>query len=135
MRSKGPPNRCAVWSPHCIRRPLSVNVRRQEYINMGIDARIESESGELIEELLDLDGLVEKLLPDFNDETSICLRFIDPYGDTTFNQGQLPVFIRELTLAVGNTDDSKVKAYGQELLALAEKANGQVHTYLKFVGD
>ena len=89
---------------------------------MGIDARIESESGELIEELQDLDGLLETLLPDFNDETSVCLRFIDPYGDATFNQGQLPVVIRELTLAVRNADDSEVKAYGQKLLAFAEKA-------------
>ncbi len=67
---------------------------------MGIDAQIESASGELIE-LLDLDRLVEKLLPDFIDETSICFRFIYPYGDTTFNQIQLPVFLCELTLAVG----------------------------------
>lgn len=102
---------------------------------MGIDARIESETGELIEELLDPNNRVETLLPDFNDETSSCLRFIDPYGDTTFNQGQLPVFIRELTLAVSNTGDPEVKAYGRKLLALAEKANGHVHTYLKFVGD
>ena len=102
---------------------------------MGIDARIESETGELIEELLDPNNRAETLLPDFNDETSSCLRFIDPYGDTTFNQGQLPVFIRELTLAVSNTGDPEVKAYGRKLLTLAEKANGHVHTYLKFYGD
>ena len=47
----------------------------------------------------------------------------------------MPVFIRELTLAVRNTGDPEAKAYGQKLLALAEKANGHVHTYLKFVGD
>ena len=102
---------------------------------MGIDARIESESGELIEELPDLDRLVEALLPDFNDETSVCLRFIDPYGDTTFNQGQLPVLILELAQAASKANDSAVKAHGHKLMALAEKANGHVHTYLKFVGD
>ncbi len=102
---------------------------------MGINARIESETGEQIQELLDLHGLVEKLLPDFNDETSICLRFVDPYGDTTFNQGQLPVFIRELTSAIKAADEPDVKAHGQKLLGLAKKANGQVHTYLKFYGD
>ena len=102
---------------------------------MGIDARIESETGESIEELYDLDNLVKELLPDFNDKVSVCLRFVDPYGDTTFNQGQLPMIIRELTLAVDKASATNVKAHGKKLLQLAEKANGQVHTYLKFVGD
>ena len=102
---------------------------------MGIDARIETENGELIEQLLDVDSLVERLLPDFNDETSICLRFVDPYGDTVFNQGQIPVFIRELSLAIDKTKDQNAKAHGSKLLSLTEKSNGQVHTYLKFVGD
>lgn len=102
---------------------------------MGIDARIETESGELIEELLDIDNLLERLLPDYNDETSICLRFVDPYGDTIFNQGQLPVFIRELSLAIEGAADSSAKAHGRKLIGLAEKASGQVHTFLKFVGD
>ena len=102
---------------------------------MGIDARIESETGEAIEVLYDLDDLVILLLPEFNDKTSICLRFIDPYGDTTFNQAQLPVVIQELSLAIDKASSSNVIAHGQKLLELAENANGQVHTYLKFVGD
>jgi hypothetical protein len=102
---------------------------------MGIDVRVESESGELIEELLDLDELVESLLPDFDDETSVCLRLIDPYGDTVFNQGQLPVFIRDLSLAIQNANNPDAKEFGEKLLSLAERANGQVHTYLKFIGD
>lgn len=102
---------------------------------MGIDARIETESGELIEELLDIENLLERLLSDYNDETSICLRFVDPYGDTIFNQGQLPVFIQELSLAIEGAADSSAKVHGRKQICLAEKANGQAHTFLKFVGD
>ena len=45
---------------------------------MGIDAGIESETGEAIEELCDLTSLVNELLSDFNDKDSVCLRFVDP---------------------------------------------------------
>ena len=31
---------------------------------------------------------------------SVCLRFIDPYGDATFNQLQLPLLLRELKDAI-----------------------------------
>ena len=103
---------------------------------MGIDARIESEPGEAIEVLYDLDNLVKMLLPYLNDKSSIYLRFIYPYGNTTFNQSQLPVVIRELTLAIIDKASSlNVIAHGQKLLDLAENANGQAHNYLKFVGD
>jgi hypothetical protein len=102
---------------------------------MGIDAYIETESGELIEELPDTYSLVDELIPDLEDKTSVCLRFIDPYGDTTFNQNQIPVLINELTAALELTKSHKAKEHGKKLLSLIERANGKVHTYLKFIGD
>ena len=102
---------------------------------MGIDVCIESESGELIEELPDTYSLVKELVPDPEDKSSICLRFIDPYGDTTFNQNQIPVLISELAAALESPISYKAKEHGKKLLSLAERANGRVHTYLKFIGD
>jgi len=102
---------------------------------MGIVAYIETESGELIEELPDTYSLVDELIPDLEDKTSVCLRFIDPYGDTTFNQNQIPVLINELTAALELTKSHKAKEHGKKLLSLIERANGKVHTYLKFIGD
>ena len=102
---------------------------------MGINARIQSENGDKIQELYDINNLVVKLLPSFNDESSICLRFIDPYGNTVFNQRQLPVFIIELKSAIAESTNLKAINHGDKLLKLAEKADGKVHTYLKFIGD
>ncbi|MFC1742674.1 hypothetical protein ACFL35_01675 [Candidatus Riflebacteria bacterium] len=102
---------------------------------MSIDVTVETEDGQVLAELPDPDNSVIELLPDFSDTTTSCLRFIDPYGDTVFNQGQLPVFIAELNGVLKKTSNGAVTAHGQKLLALAEKFKGKVHTYLKFYGD
>lgn len=102
---------------------------------MGIDVYVESEDGEATDELLDLHNLTWKIVRFQNESTSCCLRFIDPYGDTTFNQLQLPVVVSELQHAIDNATDPAVKSHGEGLMALALKASSEVHTYLKFYGD
>ncbi len=102
---------------------------------MGIDARIQSEVGEKIQELFDPYDLVAELLPDFSDNSSICLRFVDPYGDTIFNQGQIPVLIKELEVAIEKCKNPKAKEHGKKVLKLSKQADRKVHTYLKFIGD
>lgn len=57
---------------------------------MGIDAKLQTEDGRILQEVFDPEDILQRLLP-FNDESSSCLRFVDPYGDTTFNQLQIPV--------------------------------------------
>jgi hypothetical protein len=68
---------------------------------MGIDLRIESESGEVQDEVLDDKNLTERLLPDHDDPASPCLRYVDQDGDTVFNQLQLPVLLQELRPGCG----------------------------------
>jgi hypothetical protein len=102
---------------------------------MGIEARVESEDGEVEAELLDPANLTAKLTAPFTGSGSPCLRFIDPYGDTTFNQLQLPVLIAELERAIEMATDPRVKSHGQGLLELARRASSEVHTSLKFCGD
>ena len=102
---------------------------------MGIDARIEDENGGCIEELLDETSVVNKLLLNMTEKNSICFRFVDPYGDTTFNQEQLPVFIHELEDAISKANNGQAKMHGMRLLQLAKKHVGQPHIYLKFYGD
>jgi len=102
---------------------------------MGIDAFIENENGAQIDHLYDPENLLKCLLPSYDTESSICLRFIDPYGDTTFNQGQIPILIKELKSAVENTNDNLAKNHGKKLIALIEKIENEVHTYIKFCGD
>lgn len=102
---------------------------------MGIDAYIESESGDQIKQCLDSENRLSELLPDPNDGSSYCLKFIDPYGDTVFNQVQIPILIRELTNAINHVKILEAKAFGEKLLQLVREAEGQVHTYVKFYGD
>jgi hypothetical protein len=102
---------------------------------MGLDARIENENGDCLQELSDPKELVSVLLPKYDDISSACLRFIDLYGDTTFNALQMPMVISELTATIDKTSNQEAKEHGKKLLDLAKKVSEEVHLYLKFYGD
>ena len=67
-------------------------------------------------------------------ETSHCLQYIDPYGDTTFNQLQLPQLIREMEQASSQINDSDLWQRAEQVLAFVRRCE-DVHTYVKFIGD
>ena len=102
---------------------------------MGIDIRVESESGEVQDEILDDNNLTEKLLPEHDDTTSPCLRYVDHDGDTVFNQLQLPVLLQELETRLRAARKPDLKSHGTELLNLIKSAQGQDHTYVRFSGE
>jgi hypothetical protein len=147
-------------------------VRRKEANErMGIDLYMEDERGAKLADVSDPRGLVGCLISLAGLENTVCLRFIDLYGDTVFNQLQIPDLIRELEAAREFVTDERVAALGQRaveearkagwaptviqgiessnqrlaasevrshlerVLDLARRAQGQVHTYLKFYGD
>ena len=64
-----------------------------------------------------------------------CLRFIDPYSDTTFNQFQIPILVEELKSLLSKSQDAQVRENLESLINFIRKAEEQVHTYIKFVGD
>jgi hypothetical protein len=68
-------------------------------------------------------------------ESSICLCFVDPYGDATFNQLQLPDLILEVEAAVSTSPDPETRRVASEVVRLAKLAASRVHTYIKFIGD
>ena len=43
------------------------------------------------------------------------MRFIDPYGNTTFNQFQLSILVRELEALESRTRDGQAKVIGGSL--------------------
>ena len=63
---------------------------------------------------------------------SCCLRFIDPYGDTTFNAAQVAVLEAELATLVS---DGEVAEQARSLLAFVRLFPDRTHRYLKFIGD
>ena len=64
-----------------------------------------------------------------------CLRFIDAYGNTTFNQSQIPVLIGELESLLPKSKNPGARDSLESLLTFVRKAEGNVHTYIKFNGD
>lgn len=101
---------------------------------MGINVRRETEDGETLDTVLDPRSLFERLLP-LEHGAGACLRFIDPYGDTTFNQKQIPILVEELKTAIDRAADNEAKVHGRRVLALIEKAEQEPHVYIKFIGD
>lgn len=102
---------------------------------MGVQVQWETEGGGRLEVLRDPQDRVAELLPDWRDEASLCLRFVDLYGDTVFNRLQLPILIAELEAAVAKAADPDLAAHGRAILELARKCESSVHTYLRFLGD
>jgi DNA-binding FadR family transcriptional regulator len=102
---------------------------------MGIDVHIQDERGGVINELPDPRSLLSRLLRQLSGKESVCVRFIDPYGDTYFNQLQMPVLIQELRAIVDACADQDAKAHGKAVIALVESASERVHTYVRFTGD
>ena len=74
--------------------------------------QLQTERGEVLEEVLDRGDVIGPLIPEVSDDTSPCWRFIDPYGDTVFNTLQMGPFLLEL-------DIFQRKATPQQTLVLA----------------
>jgi len=102
---------------------------------MGIDVRVETESGEVQDEVLDDGNLTEKLLPDREDASSPCLRFVDRDGDTLFNQIQIPFVIAELEKRLRGSLKPEVKAHCEAILKSARAAAVEEHTFIRFSGE
>jgi hypothetical protein len=102
---------------------------------MGFDIRLEDEHGQKVEEVGDPTNLLQRLLPSPKDETFSCLRFIDPYGDTVFNQIHIATFLAELErISVAATTDQERRLL-ESIRELAERCRSEPHLYVKFYGD
>lgn len=102
---------------------------------MGIDLRWENERGEQLAELPDPGYLVEQFLPPFDSRDFPCLRFVDPAGDTVFNQPQITQVVSELERLSTRSHDPQVERHLQAVLEFIRQAVGHAHTYIKFYGD
>ena len=71
---------------------------------------------------------------DLAPRNSTCVRFIDPYGNTVFNQLQLPVLIDEFEhMSKGAASDLARRCLGSVVAFLV--ASKGVHWYVRFIGD
>lgn len=104
---------------------------------MGIDASWINESGEPKQEVFDprqcLTGLATSRWHKLTDTK--CLQFIDPWGDATFNQSQIPRLLEELRSELREWNEPEVKSHLEKVVLLVERAVERTHTYIKFTGD
>lgn len=104
-------------------------------MSMGIDLRWENERGEPLGELGDPGFLVMRFLPPFDASEFPCLRFVDPAGDTVFNQAQITQVVYELERLSAKRHQPRVEAHLRAVLEFVRQAVGKTHTYIKFYGD
>jgi len=98
---------------------------------MGWTITLEDEEGQAIQTLSKefyYDELEQIKLDEF-----ILLKYVDFYGDTTFNSLQLDDLITDLqklkTILVIQIDTV------EQIIELARQSKDRVHTYIKFYGD
>jgi len=61
------------------------------------------------------------------------LKYLDPYGDTTFNAFMFEDLIKDLTALKKILPGDKEQI--DELINYAKECDNDIHTYLKFYGD
>lgn len=101
----------------------------------GIDIEVQDENGTCLVALPDRLGLVVRLIPPVDDKTSLFLRFIDPFGDTTFNALQAQELISEIESRLSSVKEREVQDHWKLIVDLASQVATETHLYLKFLGD
>jgi hypothetical protein len=95
---------------------------------------LRSEQGEVLDRVFD-EGAIARLKESIDDERSVCLRFIDPYGDTVFNPAQAAVLSAELNAAMGPVVDREDHARLVAVTGIADRCAASLHVLLWFIGD
>src|SRR3954449_7993924 len=100
---------------------------------MAIDVEWQNERGV---RLLRYSGApLDSRLAEAAPESSCCLRFLDPYGDATFNAAQVRVLERELEVVATTGTEPEVVKQARELLKFVREIQDRTHIYLRFIGD
>ena len=102
---------------------------------MGLDAVLEDESGQRLGTVGDPGSLLVKLLTANPDSSSVCLRFIDPYQVTTFNQRQMGSLIGEIESVAARAATDDEKRILEAVVDLARRCAAEPHLYVRFYGD
>jgi hypothetical protein len=102
---------------------------------MGLCIALTNEASENLEFVSDDKNFLHKLLPGPEDNSSPMLGAIDWYGDTVFNSIQMKRFIAEWDRLEKRATAPDEKALVQAVRNMAQRCEGEIHLYLKFVGD
>lgn len=103
---------------------------------MAMEVVLQDERGNDIGEAIrDPIGVIADCVPDPNDASYSCIRFVDPYGDTIFNRLQAVVAVKEwdrVGCAFSEMGAQDLWAGVRQLLVCCSE---EPHTYVRFTGD
>jgi hypothetical protein len=95
----------------------------------------QDEAGGGLASVADARGLLAKALESPALAETRCLRFLDAYGKTVFNQAQIPGLLEELERLLASSGDAPVTDHLRRVIDLVDRARCQTHTYIAFIGD
>jgi hypothetical protein len=122
----------ALVRPRASRSTRTLDNKLQVFV--GINVRLQNEDGVPIETHGDPHMLLSRFVLERDLSATKCLQFIDPYGDTTFNQDQVRVLIEEIG-SFRESVDSATREYFDKILRVSGLAMAEPHLYVKFIGD
>jgi hypothetical protein len=100
-----------------------------------VDCFLRNERGVELAVVRDRANVLSRALPDWKDESFICLRFIDRWGNTVFNRDQMAPFIEEWRRIAQRATTDEERSFFSDVEHLAQRCSGEVHMYLWFEGD
>jgi hypothetical protein len=94
---------------------------------------LRAENGLVLDRVVD-EGAIARLSQAAPFDNTVCLRFVDPYGETVFNAAQAAVLGRELEARLGSTGEGDREMLAR-IVELTDRCAGEVHRYVWFIGD
>jgi hypothetical protein len=93
---------------------------------------LQDEHGKTIDDPIDVPS---NRFPVETDSRFVCLRFVDPYGDTLFNRIQAEYLEADLRLLSRECRDPGDGMLIERVISLVSACRAEPHRYVKFIGD
>jgi hypothetical protein len=116
-------------------RKAAPRIALKDSLAMGMSIRLETRNGKAIEEIPDLESLLSRFFPSWDDLTYHFLRYIDPWGETVFNHLQMDELIFELRRIRQKASTEEQRAFVDAIEGMADRCKDSDGLYLKFSGD
>jgi hypothetical protein len=118
-----------------VRVPIRVELRTERGEVVG---DLDDPAGGTFDAAGDFDGVlpqVPALPPPPVNETFTLLRYVDPYGNTVFNRGQMDDLLRDIEVATTRQLTPVQRRGLDRLRVMAHRCKDSVHLYVWFIGD
>lgn len=102
---------------------------------MSLSIVWDSEDFEALGAIADTSNVLMRYLPDEHDASWHCLRFLDRWGQAIFNQIQLKWLLVDLKRLHDSIEPIEDKERVSGFIEFVRTAEGETHTFIRFIGD